>query len=56
MPSASVCSQPNLPPTRVGPSRSWIRPETFRSSQMNTSAPTATTLSRKKAWTSAAIT
>ena len=41
MPSAMVCSQPNLPPTRVGPSRSWIRPATLRSSQMKNTAETA---------------
>ncbi len=39
-PSAGDCSQPKRPPTRVGPSRSWIRPATFRSIQMNTATET----------------
>src|SRR5262245_61989212 len=34
--SASDCAQPYLPPVRVGPRRSCMRPETFRSSQMKT--------------------
>src|SRR5581483_7441885 len=33
MPSASDCSSPNGP-TRVGPSRSWMRADTLRSAQM----------------------
>ena len=33
MPSASDWSSPNGP-TRVGPSRSWMRPETLRSAQI----------------------
>src|SRR5207249_8848912 len=33
MPSARDCNSPNGP-VRVGPSRSWMRPETFRSAQM----------------------
>ena len=41
MPSASVCSQPNLPPTRVGPRRSWMRPATLRSSQTQNTAETS---------------
>src|SRR5262245_14108922 len=41
MPSASVCSQPNLPPTRVGPRRSWMRPATLRSSQTEKIAETS---------------
>ena len=49
MPSAGGCSQPNRPPTRVGPSRSWIRAETFRSSQMNTAAETMTNANSKRA-------
>ena len=41
MPSARVCSQPNLPPTRVGPRRSWMRPATLRSSQTEKMALTS---------------
>ena len=41
-PSAGDCSQPNRPPTRVGPSRSWIRAATFRSIQMKIATETMT--------------
>ncbi len=47
MPSATGCSQPNRPPTRVGPSRSWIRAETFRSIQVKTATETMTKANSK---------
>jgi hypothetical protein len=52
-PSAIVCSQPNFPPTRVGPSRSWIRPAAFRSTQMKKIADAATKLIKTLAWATA---
>ena len=48
-PSARVWSQPNLPPTRVGPSRSWMRPDTLRSAQMKIRAETATKVTSRPA-------
>ncbi len=53
-PSAGDCSQPNRPPTRVGPSRSWIRAATFRSIQMNTATEPMTTVNSSVTWTRAA--
>ena len=55
MPSATDWSQPNRPPVRVGPSRSWIRADTFRSAQMKANAPPAITLSTSTAETIAAM-
>ena len=34
MPSANDCDQPCQPPTRIGPTRDWMRPATLRSHQM----------------------
>ncbi len=54
-PSAMVWSQPNLPPTRVGPRRSWMRPATLRSSQMKKMAEAATKVSSRTTDRRAAI-
>src|SRR5262245_32830187 len=54
MPSAMVWSQPNFPPTRVGPRRSWMRPATLRSSQMKKTAEAATKTMRRLTDTKAA--
>src|SRR5215468_5633466 len=54
-PSAMVWSQPNLPPTRVGPRRFWMRPATLRSSQMKKTALPATKLTRMRQEMTAAM-
>ena len=51
-PSAGDWSQPKRPPVRVGPSRSWIRAETFRSIQLKTATETSTTANSSATCTS----